>query len=140
MSKNLFGEEMNINKKVEEPYTVEQNREFAAEKFKEVVEYLKENGNYNTIDNSLILIYATSICDLRRYTTILEVTGDLVTTARGKVEVHPYIPLKQKAFDNATKLAEKLGILAMSRKKLDGHGNLELNVNDPFNQFLPKED
>jgi len=113
---NLFGD----TEIFKQPFTPEQNRAFKLQIKKDVIEYLQDTANYNAIDDSLIEVYASSLCDIRKYTAIIERDGEIVKSPRGKLEVSHFVPLKQKAFDNATKLADKLGILSINRKKLQG--------------------
>jgi len=116
MGGGLFGNEQIF----EQPYTEKENKALKLTIKKDVIVYLQDTGNHNSIDDNLIEIYAASLCDIRKYTAIIERDGELIRSPRGKIEVSHFVALKQKAFDNATKLADKLGILSINRKKMQG--------------------
>jgi len=128
------GELFNHGIKIPKPYTLEEIKIFKLKISKEVKEYLQDTGNYHGIDDNLISVYASSISDIRKYSAILDEIGELIPGIKGRLETNPYILLKQKAFDNATKLADKLGILSINRKRLQGAiGGSE--DDDDFSEF-----
>jgi len=134
MSKDLFG---NVPLGSYRPFSDRQIKTFKKQLSEKLKDYLEERGMYDIIDEDLLSVYVQSISDIRRYSAIIEKEGELIAKPRGGVEVHPLIALKQKAFDNSNKLSDKLGILSMNRKRLDGQietgggGNDE----DPFKEF-----
>ncbi len=131
MSASLFGNDV-----VPETYTVKENKTYARKLFREIKSYLVKNGNYNKVDDYLIGVYANALADIRRYNAVLEISGDLITGIKGRLEDHPYVRLKQKAIDTARNLASSLGVLSMNRKKLDA--TLDNGLVDDFSRFFPK--
>lgn len=115
MQNSLFG-----NDQIPKPFTLDEIKIFKLKIAKEVKEYLQDTANYHGIDDNLISVYASSISDIRKYSAILDEIGELIPGKMGRLETNPYVQLKQKAFDNATKLADKLGILSINRKRLQG--------------------
>ena len=105
------------------PYSDRQIKTFKKQLSEKVKQYLEDRGSFEAIDEDLISVYVQSISDIRRYSAIIEKEGELIAGKNGGVTVHPLIALKQKAFDNSNKLSDKLGILSMNRKKLDGITN-----------------
>ena len=131
-NKDLFG---NMQTGTFKPFSDRQIKTFKKQLSNKVTKYLEDRGSYDTIDDDLIAVYVQAISDIRRYSAIIEKEGELIT-GNGSYKQHPLITLKQKAFDNSTKLSDKLGILSMNRKRLDG--NLQeqnTNGNDPFKEF-----
>ena len=126
---DLFGNEEKLMK----PFTTEENRDFKVKTFKEVKAYLIEIGQYHSIDDSLMKVYASSICDIRKYNAILEIEGDIVLGIKGRKEQHPLVLMRNKSIDTATKLASSLGILSLNRKKLDSSNTG--NDEDDFAEF-----
>jgi len=132
MNGGLFGD----NEIFKQPYTEKENKALKLTIKKDVIEYLSDNDNYDAIDDKLIEVYASSICDIRKYTAIISRDGELIRTPRGKIEVSHFVPLKQKAFDNATKLADKLGILSLNRKRMKGNSSgAAAGIDDDFEEF-----
>ena len=94
-----------------------------------IVKYLTDMGQYDSIDDDLISVYAQNLSDIRRYSEKIEEDGELLDG-----ELHPLIGLRQKAFINVTKLADKLGVLAYNRKRLSA-GNTAKEIDNPFEEF-----
>jgi len=117
------------------PFSDRQIKTFKKQLSDRVTTYLKDRGSYDTIDDDLIAVYVQAISDIRKYSAILEKEGELIPS-KGSYITHPLLSLKQKAFDNGSKLSDKLGILSMNRKRLDGSvpdvGN---TIEDPFKEF-----
>ncbi len=132
MAKDLFG---NDAVGTYTPFSDRQIRSFKRQLSDRVKKYLDDRGTYNDIDDDLIAVYVQAISDIRRYSAIIEKEGEIIP-AKGSYKQHPLITLKQKAFDNGTKLADKLGILSINRKRLDGNLNDQgSSENDPFKEF-----
>ena len=131
------GEFLGFGMETEKPYapfTPEEITNHRKHVINQVKAYLDETGNYHSIDDSLISVYAGAISDIRKFTAIIDHSGELSEGKAGRLETSPYVLLKQKAFDNASKLADKLGILSINRKRLQG--TIQDNSNeDPFSEF-----
>ena len=117
------------------PFSDRQIKTFKKQLSNKITTYLKDRGSYDEIDDDLIAVYVQSISDIRRYSAIIEKEGELIPGSKGHTQ-HPLITLKQKAFDNSSKLSDKLGILSMNRKRLDGTiTDPGENADDPFAKF-----
>ncbi len=131
-NKDLFG---NVQIGAFKPFSDRQIKTFKKQLSNKITKYLEDRGSYDTIDDDLIAVYVQAISDIRRYSAILEKEGELIP-GKGSFKQHPLMTLKQKAFDNSTKLADKLGILSINRKRLDGNlQDQNTNENDPFKEF-----
>jgi P27 family predicted phage terminase small subunit len=130
--KDLFG---NVPIGSYRPFSDRQIKTFKKQLSDKIKNYLIDRGSYDEIDDDLIAVYVQSISDIRKYSAILEKEGDLIPS-KGSFVSHPLLSLKQKAFDNSSKLADKLGILSMNRKRLDGTvTDPGSNADDPFAEF-----
>ena len=117
------------------PYSDRQIKTFKKQLSDKIKNYLCDRGSYDEIDDDLIAVYVQSISDIRKYSAILEKEGELIP-AKGTFVTHPLLALKQKAFDNSAKLSDKLGILSMNRKRLDGQiQDPGSTADDPFAEF-----
>ncbi|RLA71865.1 MAG: hypothetical protein DRG78_24620 [Epsilonproteobacteria bacterium] len=130
MGTDLFG-----NSAGEKEYvSKEQIAKYKKSIIKDVQEYLKDRGGYETIDDLLIGTYAQNLTDYHVYSKTLEHEGSFINN-KGKKEPHPAISTRQKAFDNFMKLAKELGILTLGRKRAFSDDQGGTKDDDEFSEF-----
>lgn len=107
----------------------------AQTKFDEIVEYLKENKKFDSIDVALIEIFARAYETYLQYYVITVKEGAVLTSDKGNKYINPANMIMQQSFNTMKSLTKELGIGSFSRAKLD----IQLQERDEFLDFL-KED
>jgi len=104
----------------------------AQEKFDEIIEYLKTNDKFDSIDVALIEIFARAYETYLQYYVITVKEGAVITSDKGNKYINPANMIMQQSFNTMKSLTKELGIGSFSRAKLD----IQLHERDEFLEFL----
>ncbi len=135
--KTLFGDS---TEPAESAFTPEQVKALKNQTYKDTKNYLVTTDSWHDCDQNLVAVYSQQIANIAKYTAIFEAGEPEVTTSsRGIKTVSPYMILLQKSIDTSMKLAEKLGILNYSRKRIETMNSTHSSdEDDEFSEFESK--